>query len=133
MRFLSLLFLVAMVFFIVPVMAADDEAEANLSAAYHELKPSLVVNLQGVGKYMRCDVQLMTRDDANLEDIQTHSPALRHELLMLLGDQQGDTLKKPKGKEKLRLTALKAIQNVMQEQTGEAKVDDLFFTAFYVQ
>ncbi|MCG8427089.1 MAG: flagellar basal body-associated FliL family protein [Chromatiales bacterium] len=134
MRFLSQLLIAMALCFAGSVMAADDEEEEEKKViGYHEMNPSLVVNIQGRGKYMRCDVQLMTKDEINLPDIQTHAPALRHELLMLFGDQKGEELKSPKGKEKLRVAALKALQKVMEEISGDKKIDDLYFTAFFVQ
>lgn len=131
MRFLSVFIMLIGLTALNPVWAEDEEVKTTVG--YHELKPSLVVNIQGNGKYMRCDVQLMTKDDANIADIQTHSPALRHELLMLLGDQKGEELKTPKGKEAVRVAALKAMQQIMTDLTGKEKIDDLYFTAFYVQ
>ncbi len=114
------------------LLAGEDEAEKK-QIEYFKLSPSLIVNVQGKAKYIRCDVQLMTRDSDALEAIKLHAPALRHELLLLLGDQQGAELKDPKGKEKLRKAALKAVQKVMEKMTGDEAVEDLFFTSYFVQ
>ncbi len=137
MRLFSLFSLILVLTLPVTAFAADEEEaaeeEVQLQSAYHSLKPSLTTNVQGGAKYVRCDVQLMTKDDRNLEDIQLHSPALRHEMLLLLGDQQGDKLKTPAGKEAFRKQALKAVSKVMQELTGKNSIDGLFFTAFFVQ
>lgn len=111
------------------LMAADDESQA----LYYELSPSLVTNVQGRVKYIRCDIQLMTRDEATVEDFKLHAPAIRHELLLLFSDQQGEELKEPTGKEKLRNTALAAVQGVMLKLTGVEEVEELFFTSFFVQ
>lgn len=140
MRFLPILLIFMGLITINLAWAADDEQDgteeekAPTTMGYFEMKPSLVVNLQGGRrKYMRCDVQLMTQDDTNIEEISTHAPALRHELLMLFGDQESGTLKTIKGKEALRKSALKALQKIMEKLSGEKRIDDLFFTAFYVQ
>ena len=113
--------------------AAEDGEQEKVQVEYLKLSPSLVVNVQGGARYVRCDVQLMTRDPDALESLKLHTPAIRHELLLLLSDQQGAELKQPKGKEKLRKQALKAVQGVMKELTGSPSVDDLFFTSFFVQ
>ena len=116
------------------VAGEDSSEEADKpTLAYHELKPSLVTNLPKGAKYLRCDIQLLTTAATLIENIALHAPALRHELLMLLSEQDGKSLKSAKGKEKLRKTALAAIRKVMQEQTGKETVDQLFFTAFFVQ
>jgi flagellar FliL protein len=116
--------------------AADEEEgeEAETTpVAYFSLSPSLITNVQDGARYVRCDIQLMTKDEANLEKIRLHAPAIRHELLLLLGDQKGEALKTASGKEKLRKMALKAAARVMKKQTGEEIVGDLFFTAYFVQ
>ena len=137
MRLFSLFALFLVLTLPVAAFAEDeeeaDEEEVQLQSAYHSLKPSLTTNVQGDAKYVRCDVQLKTKDDRNLEDIQLHSPALRHEMLLLLGDQKGEKLKTPAGKEAFRKKALKALGKVMQELTGKNTIDGLFFTAFFVQ
>ena len=42
---------------------------------------------------------LMTRNSDNITEIELHAPAIRHDLLLLFSEQQGQELKKPKGKE----------------------------------
>ena len=113
---------------------AEDEGEQEkVQVEYLKLSPSLVVNVQQGARYVRCDVQLMTRKPEALQQMKLHAPAIRHELLLLLSDQKGSDLKQPKGKEKLRKQALKAVQKVLEKQTGKPLVDDLFFTSFFVQ
>lgn len=112
--------------------AADAEGEHG-GPFYHDLGPALVTNLAAGGKYLRCDVQLMTENPAALPDIRLHAPAIRHELLMLLSEQDGSTLKTQDGKEQLRKKALEAVRKVMRKQSGKNAVDELFFTAFFVQ
>ncbi len=135
MRLLSLLLLLPMLLFSMPLLAEEEaEEEEPKISAYHSLSPSIVVNVVAGAKYMRCDVQLMTKDDTNLPDIQLHSPALRHELLLLFSDEKGADLKTPQGKEAARKKALKAVGAVMEKLTGKKDViSDLFFTSFFVQ
>jgi len=111
------------------VHAGDDEAQVT----YFELKPSLVSNVNGAAKYIRCDVQLMTNHPDKLEDIQLHSPALRHELLMMFADEDGGTLMTPDGKESLRKRAREALQTVLKDKAGKALIEELYFTSYYVQ
>jgi flagellar FliL protein len=110
---------------------ADEEPPGDV--AYFALKPSLVSNLTGGPKYIRCDVQLMTRQASALPQLALHIPAVRHTLLMLLAGQDGKALKTAAGKEALRGAALQAVQEQLEALTGEAIVDDLFFTAYYVK
>ena len=114
------------------IMAASEEEQA-LSPLYYELAPSLVANVQQGARYARADIQLMTRAPEALDEIVRDAPAIRHELPLLLGEQEGSLLKTPRGKEKLRKRALKAARSVMEGLTGDPLVEDLYFTSFFVQ
>jgi flagellar FliL protein len=111
--------------------AGEEEVKAQL--AYFSLDPSLITNISGGAKYIRCDVQLMTKDETNLEGIALHAPMIRHELLLLFGDQQGSEISTPEGKEALRQKALEVVSALVLEETGKNSVSDLFFTSFFVQ
>ncbi len=132
MRFLTLL-LSLYLGLTTSLLSAADEVEKPRTIAYYELSPSIVVNVRGKAKYIRCDVQLMTRDQEKLSTISLHAPALRHELILLLGDQQGTEIRSTKGKEKLRKAALKLLQGVMKNMIGDEAINDLFFTTYLVQ
>jgi flagellar FliL protein len=114
-----------------PNLEAEEGPPAQPS--YHELSPSLVANLARGGNYVRCDIQLMTLDPDRLPEVQLHAPAVRHALLMLLAEQDGSNLDTPAGKEALRQEALALTRRTLQELTGEEGVEELFFTAFFVQ
>jgi flagellar FliL protein len=120
--------------------AADDEEEEKPKPVplYHQLEQPLVTNLVGGPKFIRAEVQFMYYQPEEVEyeskDLLTkHSPALRHEMLLLLIDQDGKALKTPAGKEKLRKTAVKALRKLMEEKTGQPVIEDLFFTSYYVR
>lgn len=123
---LTLLALVA------PALAEDDE-EREKKVGYHALKPSIVSNLTGGPKYIRCDVQLKTEYASELGQIELHSPALRHSILMLIAGEDGKKLMTRDGKEELRKAALESVQTQLEELAGEPLIADLFFTAYYVK
>ena len=102
---------------------------------YHALNPALISNLQGEGKphFLRCEVQLMSRQPGAVEQLDLHAPPLRHTLLLLFAEQDAKTLMTPAGRDDLRAAALDAVRAVLQGQTGQPWVDDLYFTSFYVQ
>lgn len=134
MRLISLLLLLSSLVIGNTVLAADEEEAEPLKTAYYSLSPSVVSNLQEHKKYIRCDVQLMTKGDENAAKIEKHAAALRHEMLLLLGDQKSSDLKTPKGKEGLRKSALGALQKVIEELEGDKTIiKDLYFTSFFVQ
>ena len=110
--------------------AAEDE---EIDIAYYPLKPSFVSNLRGGPKYIRCDIQLMTEQASEVPKIELHTPALRHSILMLLAGQDGKQLKTREGKEELRQAALQSVRARLEELSGDAIVEDLYFTAYYVK
>ncbi|MCU7802597.1 MAG: flagellar basal body-associated FliL family protein [Candidatus Thiodiazotropha sp. (ex Lucinoma annulata)] len=127
-----------LIFLALPLMAEDEkdektEEEAPPTINYYQVKPSLVANLASGGKYIRCDIQLMTNDELFLEDLNLHGPAIRHTLLLLLSEQDGKNIKTPDGKEALRKKALSVISKLMQELSGKEGIKALFFTTFFVQ
>lgn len=132
---LSLLVIVLLLMPALPALSAEESeaTEGKKSFLYHELKPSIVANMQKGAKYLRTDIQLMTREEESLGEIERHAPALRHELFLLLSDQEGSQLKAPKGKERFRGNALKALQNVMLKITGQEMIEELYFRSFFVQ
>ena len=95
--------------------------------------PSIVANIQKGAKYLRADIQLMTQEEDGVKEIERHAAALRHELFLLISDQEGSTLKDSKGKEEFRKSALKALQKVMLDISGKELVEELFFSSFFVQ
>lgn len=122
------------------VHAADkegtEEEPAKPVPQYFALPQSLVTNLVGGPKYIRADVQFMyyEAEDADNKDLlNKYAPALRHELLLILVDQDGKALKTPAGKEHLRKAAVKSLRRIMEEKTGHPVIEDLFFTSYYVR
>ena len=136
---LRLFSLIWLLLFALPaiLLAEDEKSEEEQEVAaeihYYQLKPSVVANLVSGGRYIRCDIQLMTRDAAQLEQLTLHDAAIRHTLLLLLSDQDGKQIKTPGGKESLRKEALKQINALLKDQTGKEGVESLFFTTFFVQ
>ena len=109
MRFVVRLLISLLLFFSLAVNAAEEgkEPAAVKANAYFDLSPSLVLNVKGNARYMRCDVQLMARDEAKIAAISLHAPALRHELILLFSDQQGQNIKTTQGKERETAAATK--------------------------
>ena len=75
----------------------------------------------------------MTKQADEIAKIALHSPALRHSILMLLAGQDGKQLMSREGKENLRQEALQSVRTRLEQLSGDAIVDDLYFTAYYVK
>ncbi|MCF6355541.1 MAG: flagellar basal body-associated FliL family protein [Candidatus Polarisedimenticolaceae bacterium] len=118
---------------VLPCYSYAEEDETPAKPSYFSLKPSIVVNLRSGGKFARIDIQIMTLDEEQLENIKLHAPAIRHALILLLSDQDGKKLKTPDGKEVFRKAALSAAQGAIKELTGVDSINELYFTSFFVQ
>jgi len=117
-----------------PALAADEEENPPPAVmSYYQIQPSLVANLASGGRYVRCDIQLMTEDPSQLEDFKLHDPAIRHVLLMLLSEQDGEQIKSVEGKEALRKKAITQIRALIKKETGKEGPQELFFTTFFIQ
>ena len=115
-----------------PSVLLADEGEA-VDIGYFPLKPSIVSNVTGGPKYIRCDIQLMTEQASEIPSIQLHSPALRHAILMLIAGRDGQELATRDGKESLRQAALSAVRDQLETLAGKPIVNDLYFTAYFVK
>jgi len=102
---------------------------------YMPLDPPLVASFQDNGqiRFLQVTVELMARDEKVGEQVKTHSPVIRNNLLMMLGGETLATLTSREGKEELRTRALTEVQRILTDTTGQAGVEDLYFTSFVVQ
>ncbi len=104
---------------------------------YIEMQPAFVTHVGEPServRYLKADVSLRVNTETARAAIETHMPRLRHELVMLFGEQTDlDTLSSPDGQQLLRETARDRLNQVLEEQhTGET-VTDVLFTSFVVQ
>jgi len=126
------LYMLLISFLFITCSYAGEEGEP-VQISYVELSPSIVSNLTGGPKYIRCDVQLMTEYASHVPDIEVHAPAIRHAILMLLAGEDGKLLKTRDGKNALREKALEAVQQTLKDLTEQTMVKDLYFTSYYVK
>lgn len=123
-----------------PEVVVDKEGKAKekinkAPPKYLAFDPPLVASLEDKGsiRFLQVTVELMARDEKIIANIETHMPVIRNNLLMLLGGQTVSSLTNREEKEKLRKQALAEVQKIMKANTGEAGVEDLYFTSFVVQ
>jgi flagellar protein FliL len=120
------------------VVEKDGKPEEKIEKAppqYLAFDPPLVASLEDNGsiRFLQVTVELMARDEKVIAAVDTHMPVIRNNLLMLLGGQTVSSLTNREEKEKLRKQALTEVQKIMKANTGEAGVEDLYFTSFVVQ
>ena len=102
---------------------------------YVPIEPPLVVNItdgQSL-RFMQVSAQFKVADADTATAINTHISAIRHALLMLLGDQAVRDVYTTRGKEKLRQQCLKEVKTVLNDYTDTKLIENIYFTSFIIQ
>lgn len=133
----------AVAWFMLPKDSAEASAEGEAArpaerrgpVQYIALSPAFVVNLadEGSPRYLQAEVQVSTRDARAARELEAHMPAVRNALLMLFARQTQAELRTAEGREKLQQETLAAINAVLEQESGAAGVDGVFFTNFVTQ
>lgn len=114
----------------------DSEAAPGITD-YIEMDPAFVTHVGEPSDrvtYLKAEVTLRASAETTRPAVEAHMPRLRHELVMLFGEQTDiDRLSSPEGQQALRDEALKRINAALDaQQTGEA-ITGVLFTEFVVQ
>ncbi len=118
--------------------AAADAAPAVDSKAtplYYKLKPEFIVNYQ-VGtrqRFLQVYMEVMTRDPATMEDLETHSPMLRNNIIQIMSEQNFEELRTNEGRVKLREMLTAEVKRMMQAETGKDTIEQVLFTNYVMQ
>lgn len=115
-----------------------DEAGAeseNSPAIYIPVDPAFVVNFasQGKARFLQITVEVMTRSEAVPEQVKLHMPVIRNNLNLLFSDQSYDSISTLEGKETLREETLEAVQQILEEETGDPGIEAVYFTSIVMQ
>ena len=116
--------------------AASEDAEEPAAAGYLKLHPDFIVNLQSAGKprILLATVQVMSRDTATLEGASHHLPALRHHMLLLLGEQTYPHIREAEAQRELQGVALEALNGVLASEMGASHaLEGVYFTNFIIE
>lgn len=110
-------------------------AEPTGPAQYVDLGPSFIVNFphQGRQRYMQAELSVLARDDAAVEAVRQHMPAIRHRLITLFNAQLLLVFEDPAGVNTLRELATEEVRQVLQEELGRPGIEEVLFTTFVMQ
>lgn len=110
-------------------------ATAEMPEDYVGLGNPIIVNVftRDTVHFLKVTAELKLKDANQADNVRTHLAALRHSLIMLFSDKAYFELTTVAGKTKLRTDALETVRKVMKEQTGDAVIDDIFFTSLVLQ
>jgi flagellar FliL protein len=115
----------------------EEEAKKPDVTDYIGMNPPFITNVGEPGSslvYLKTAVTLRASRTSTRPVLETHMPRLRHELVMLFGEQTDvDALSGTAGQNTLREEAKKRINQVLEEQQTGESVSDVLFTEFVVQ
>jgi flagellar FliL protein len=122
-------------------VATDEAAEAaapvKQAAIYFAVEKPLVVNFkdqsQGAVRYLQVKLKVMARDQATIDAFNLHTPAIQHELLMLLLGQKYDVLSTTVGTKALRQQTLATINKVLKAEDHKGELEAVYFTSLIMQ
>lgn len=127
------------------VTFAQDDGEAEQTAQeeepgvtdYIDMAPAFVTHVGGPGtrlNYLKAAVTIRASRETTRSAVETHMPRLRHELVMLFGEQTDtDRLSGNEGQQALREEAKNRINAVLEEQQTGESITGVLFTEFVVQ
>ena len=107
----------------------------SASSVYHEFHPNFVVNI-GDGeksRFLAIDLAVSAKDQAAVDALKQHMPAVRNELILLFSSQEAMPLRNVDGKEVLRQQTLEALQKVMRKKYGHPAIQGAYFNKFVIQ
>lgn len=110
-------------------------SEGNSGTPYFEIGSPFVVNLAGKDSlsYLQVNAQFKVKKPELKTQLQIHLPAIQHTMMMLLSEQTVSSIRSVQGKQTLRETALKELQQLFQSQIGDPVIDEIYFTGFVIQ
>jgi flagellar FliL protein len=112
----------------------DDEGESVREVSYYSLSPSFMVNFQnGQIKVLKVDMTLMATDDKVIDAVTLHNPVIRNNILMMLSNQNPETLKTAEGKLALQAAVKNEVNKVLVDKKITSKVQEVFFTDLVMQ
>jgi flagellar protein FliL len=117
-------------------VAEEEAGELREPAIYVPLDPPFVVSFNdesGETRFLQLTLQAMARDEHTIEAVKTHAPAIRNAFLFLISAYKVEDLSSLEGKEKLRAAMLASANEIMEINTGEPGIEELYFTSLVIQ
>jgi flagellar FliL protein len=121
-----------------PVKAAAKAAAKKKAPeeppVYHAFEP-LIVNFEESGelRFLQVTVEVMARDPKAIAAVQSNTPFLRNNLLLLIGSRDMKQLLTREGKEQLRALALSEVRAALKQVSPESEIEDVYFSSFVMQ
>jgi flagellar protein FliL len=129
---ISLLLLI----FTLPLLAADEPETPDLTPGYVSMGDAMVLNLATDStrlSFAQVKANILIRDENYIELVKLHMPALRHQVILMLSEQDAAKMKSPLDREKLRKQISDKVRSVYKELVGKDDIEEVLFSNFLVQ
>lgn len=116
-------------------LAEDEPAEGAAGDVYVQLEPNFTINYTDNNRlrYMTLAVSLAVGSNEAALDVNAHSDAIRHAIIMLVSAKTDDTFKTHEGREQLRQEILETVQALLEREVGEPLVTEVYITDMILQ
>jgi flagellar FliL protein len=114
---------------------AEPPTPAPHEIIYVSLDPAFTMSFldSDAAQFLQISVEVAVDDQKTEQAMASHGPAIRNGLVMLLSNQQPETLQTREGKERLRGEILAEVRGVLTGLIGKPGAVDVYFTSFLIQ
>lgn len=115
--------------------AVAQQAAPAADPAYLPLDPPFIVNFQEQDglHLLQVGISLMSHDAATIAAAKSANTVIRNDLLLMLSDQDFNTLSGAQGKLQLQQHALDVVRKAVPAAAGHKGIEAVYFTSFVMQ
>lgn len=124
---------------VLPEEMLAEEEEVPEEEAVEEIPPPIYIPLEpfvinflqdGALRYLQVTMELMSRDQLIVDQVNASLPEIRNSLIMLMSDYSYDQLSSREGKEQIREAIPVEVNSIIEHEDG---VESVFITGFVMQ
>lgn len=116
---------------------AEEVKPTKAPPIYHAVEKAFIVNFNtqsnNAVNYLQIKLKVMARDQAAIDAFILHTPAVKHELLMLFFSQNYDALNTREGTDALRQQTLETINAILSKENHSELLEAVYFTSLIMQ
>lgn len=121
----------------VALAADDEETEVEKKMpSYISLGKPMILNLATKKRrltFLQLKVDVLVMGEEAKLAVEAHVPAIRHEIILLLSEQDATEMKTPSLRDDIRKLATVQVKELMVDLAGNDEVEDILFSSFLIQ
>ncbi|WP_018140451.1 flagellar basal body-associated protein FliL [Thioalkalivibrio sp. ALJ7] len=113
----------------------DEQVETGPPERFYTSLEPMTVNIEAPGRirYLRAELSLVTHDADVTAALERHMPAIRNDVLGILGEQRYEDLNTRSGKETLAEELKEAIREILSSRDAPNAVEAVLFNELVMQ